>query len=231
MAALHNTTSQAMQTPLKRTDNSTWVDGASITDYCNPHSKAPQFQPKTPAPNRPTAGSINTPTQATSFKASAARVVGTMKVPTNRPANDSIGAQTASTNRQALPTLAQSQGGLTPSTTPQDPRRVTNSGHTTPPNSSRRPDISKDPGNARNVASNDLPSHHRHRTSQQSGQTAKPSHVGSNKQQMPTSATATITGHGDRHIVNRSQVIANARSVQSAPHKRGMCHLVSCNLN
>jgi hypothetical protein len=219
MSAAHSAASQGTRAPLKRTDTSTWVDGRPFEEYADPRSNMPRFEPQTPTANRPT-GSTNNSAQPTSLTTPAPRKVGTMKVLVNRPTNDgaSAGAHTASTNQPTLPTPARPHAGATPSGAAQDKSR--HAGDTLP-TSSHRPHISKNPGDARNVASRTSPNQNSPRTTQQSGQNFNSSRVGPNERQMPANANASITGHGDRHVVSRSQVVANARSVQHSPDKPG----------
>jgi hypothetical protein len=218
MSAIHGTTSQGTRTPLKRTDGTTWVDGLPIEQYSNPKSKMPRFQPHTPMPKHST-GSADDLDEPASLSGST-RVVGTTKILANRQTKDTASTSTAPTNPQTLPTPARAQAAPTPAVTPQHPRQATDSPHGAS-HASRRPDISKNPGSARNnVASDNSSPHPRPRTAQQPRQSSKPLHAGPKNREMPATATASITGHGDRHVINQSQVVATARSGQNMPHKR-----------
>jgi hypothetical protein len=227
MSAAHSAASQHTPAPLKRTDTSTWIDGLPIEQYANPKSTTPRFHPQKPTSDQPT-GSANAPAQPTSLNTPGARLVGTMKVAANRLTNNGTNARdhAASANQQNLPPPAQSQAGSTPSGTPQNPRCATNSPHATAPHISCQPDISKKLGKPGNVAANNSPTPRHPRATQHAGQSSRPPHVGPNEGQMPTNAAASITGHGDRHTVSHSQVTANARSIQNAPHRPGMFHCV-----
>jgi hypothetical protein len=218
MAAAHGASVRGTRTPLTRTDDSTLLDGMRIDRYDN-ESTAPEFQPQTPLLNRPTGPGT-----------SAARMVGTMKVPTNRPTNNSAGTQAAPSNAQSLLTPTRSHAGATPASTPQTPLRAADP-QRGPTHASRRPDISKNPGNARNVSLDGLPPQHHPHTTQRSGHSTNPSHVRTNERHMPTNTTASITGHGTIHAANHSQIVANAQSGQTTPDKTGMCDLTFCNVH
>jgi hypothetical protein len=214
MSSSHAAVSPSSRAPLRRTDESTWVDGLPIEQYADPKSKATRFEPHTPMPNRSADGTEN-PAPSTPLNV-AARKVGTMKTVSNRPTNDVAHTYATPTNPQTLATPARSQAAPTPAR-PQDPPRAADSAPTTSANG-RRPDVSKNPVDARNnVASNELPPH-RPRTTQPPGQSSNPSHTDPNVQQMPANATASIANHGDRQVVGRSQAVATARSVRQTPH-------------